>query len=173
MEYDLIGGKPGQLIREGAVIGVSELGGMNFTSGNIRHCQAILLPLRTDGGDEVILSLIEHTGLHQGTRGDNPDHLPLDHALGKPGVLHLLTDGNFVSFFDQPGDISFTAVIGYAAHGRTLLLTAVPSGEGQFQFLGRQNGIVIEHLIEVAQTVKEDMILMLLLDAEILLHHRG
>ena len=84
MEYDLIGGKPGQFILEGAVIGVGELGGMDLTCGNIRHCQAILLPLRTDGGDEVILSLIEHTGLHQGTRGDNPDHLPLDHALGKP-----------------------------------------------------------------------------------------
>ena len=64
-------------------------------------------------------------------------------------------------------------MIGHSAHGGPLLLATVPAGESQFQFLGNQEGIIIKHLVKVAQTVKKDMILMLFLDAEVLLHHRG
>ena len=60
-----------------------------------------------------------------------------------------------------------------AAHRRALCLSAVTAGQRQLQFPRGQFGIVKKHLIEIAEAVKENGILILLFDLHILLHHRG
>ena len=76
-------------------------------------------------------------------------------------------------FFDETGDIAFRRMVGYAAHGGPFLQPAVPPGEGQLQLPGGQDRIVEEHLIEVPQPEKQDVILMLVFDSKVLLHHWG
>ena len=39
----------------------------------------------------------------------------------------------------------------YAAHGRTLLLTAVASRQGQLQLLRGELRVVVEHLVEISE----------------------
>ena len=59
----------------------------------------------------------------------------------------------------------------HAAHGSALRQTAVFSRQRQFQFPGDEDGVLKEHLVKVAQPEKEDCVLVLFLDAQILLHH--
>ena len=69
-------------------------------------------------------------------------------------------------------------MVGDAAHGHPLLLglgvlAVVPGSQGQVQFLGRQLGVVGEHLVEVAQAEEQDRVRVVLLNFQILLHHGG
>ena len=61
-----------------------------------------------------------------------------------------------------------------AAHRRLLLggLAAVARGENEIQLARGELCVLVEHLVEVAETEKEDGILILLLDLKILAHHR-
>ena len=68
-------------------------------------------------------------------RRHNPDYFPLYQPLRLLWVFHLFTDGYFISFIDQSGQISFHRMIRNAAHGRTFLQTAGFSCQSQFQLL--------------------------------------
>ena len=59
------------------------------------------------------------------------------------------------------------------AHGSALFFAAVSAGERQLQFGRNQLGIVKKHFIEIAQTIKQDIVPVLILDLKILLHHGG
>ena len=57
-------------------------------------------------------------------------------------------------------------MVGHAAHGGALLRVlhiAVAGGQGNVQLPGGDFGILVEHLIEIAQTEEEQAVLMLLL----------
>ena len=66
-------------------------------------------------------------------------------------------------------------MIGHAAHGGLFFsgLAPIPGGEGQIQLPGSQLGILVEHLVEVAQTEKQDAVLIVLLDGVVLPLHGG
>ena len=145
--------------------------GMNFTGGNIRKADAGGLAFYKHATQIVVPVILQHTAFNDRTGGHYPDDVPLYQALGLGRVLHLLADGHLVTLGDQTGHIAFIAVERYPAHGGPLFLSAVPPGQGQFQFLGCQNCIVVEHLIEIPQTEKENFILVLLFDLKILCHH--
>ena len=62
---------------------------------------------------------------------------------------------------------------GNAAHGRLLFLwlRPIPGREGQIQFPRSKKRVLIEHFIEIAQTEKENAVLMLILDCPVLPLH--
>ena len=57
------------------------------------------------------------------------------------------------------------------AHRCTFSLTAVAAGQRQLQLAGDQLGIVKEHFVKIAQTVKQNVIFIFVFDLKILLHH--
>ena len=59
----------------------------------------------------------------------------------------------------------------HAAHRRTVRQAAGFAGQGQFQLLGCRQGIVKEHLVKVTHAVKQNLVGVLALDFQILLHH--
>ena len=130
--------------------------------------------IQKNAADVVGLGALQHGGVH-GAGGDDADDVPLHQALGQGGVLHLLADGDLVALGDKAGDVAVAGVVGDAAHRDLVLLVLAPvaGGEGQVQLPAGQLGILVEHLVEVAQAEKEDGILILLLDLLILAHHRG
>ncbi len=147
---------------------------MGLAGGHIAEAQAGVFIVHVDAADVVGLAALQHGAVHR-PRGDDADDVPLDQALGGGRVLRLLADGHLIALGDQAADIAVTGVVGDAAHGCALILrlAAVPAGQGQIQLLADQLCILVEHLVEVAQAEKEDGVLVLFLDFQVLPHHWG
>ena len=66
-------------------------------------------------------------------------------------------------------------MVGDAAHGRLFLLGLAPvtGGQGEVKFPGRQFGVLVKHLVKVAQPEHQDAVLVLVLDLLILPPHGG
>ena len=126
-----------------------------------------------DGGKIIVPALRQHIGIGDGAGRDDADDLAADDALGRGRVLHLLADGDAVALFDEAGDVAVSAVKRHAAHGRALRQTAHLAGERQIELARNGKRVVKEHLIEIAETVEQDLVLAGPFDGEILLHHRG
>ena len=154
-----------------ADLGVGKLCDMSGTRGDIRKANTCLFPFQVETGNVVVAVILKHAALNDGTWRHHPDDIPFDQALGGGRVLHLLADGYLIALGNQPGHIGLVAVERHAAHGSPLFLAALLAGQGQIQFPGSRDGVVIEHLIEIADAIKEDLILMLLFDIQILFHH--
>ena len=156
--------------RRGDLVSV-QLGDVRRAGGNIGKAQARLLPFQVNAGDVVVAVVLQHAALNDRAGRDHADDIPLDKPLGLGWILHLLADGHLVALGDQPCYIALVAVEGHAAHGRALGLTALFAGQGQIQLLGRGDGVIVEHLVKVTDAVKENFVLMLIFDLQILLHH--
>ena len=150
----------------------ADRGHIHLAGRNVRKAHAARRVAPKHGRQVVVAAFVEHTAFQHGTRRHHPDDLALHQAFGGGGILHLLAYGDLVPLGDQPGDIRFRRVIRHAAHRRTLRLAALAPGQRQFQFAGRQLGIVEKHLVKIAQPVKQNAPRVFFLGFQILLHHR-
>ena len=82
----------------------------------------------------MVLGLIQCLAAGDGPRSHHPDHLPLHQPFGLLGILHLLRNGNLVTFLHQLIQVGVHRMVGYAAHGGPLLKAALLSGQRQLQF---------------------------------------
>jgi len=74
---------------------------------------------------------------------------------------------------DQFGQIAGRGVEGDTAHRYPMFIILVaPGGQGDAEHLRCRDRVVEEHFIEIAHPVKQNGILELALDLEILLQHR-
>lgn len=66
-------------------------------------------------------------------------------------------------------------MVGNAAHGRLLVfrLSPIPGGERQIEFPGSRFGILFKHFIEISQAEKQEAVLVVLLNLEVLSFHWG
>ncbi len=121
----------------------------------------------------MVLRLQEQL-LHDRSRGQDPRDLALDQLFGVAGVFHLFADGDLVPLFHEPGDVAVDGMVGDPAHGDgSAALVPVARGEGDFQVAGRLDGVLVEHLVEIAQAEKDQLVGVAPLDLVVLLHHRG
>ena len=127
---------------------------------------------RRDRGQVVVLARAHQVGVHGGAGGDDAGDLALDEFLGEPRVLHLVADGDAVSFLDEARDVAFGGMVGDAAHGDGRALFLVARGEGDFELAGGGDGVLEEELVEIAQAEHEQGLGHLLLDAVVLPHER-
>ena len=171
-------GKPAQLVEQMLrPVGPLKGGNVGLAGGNVAHAEARAGVVQIQPRAEVGPSLLQAGGVYDGAGGHHPDNVPVHQALGRGGVLGLLADGHLVALGNKPGNIGVGGVIGNAAHGhlflKGLVLVLVPGGQGQVQLLGRLPGVVAEHLVKIPQPEKQDGVLILLLDLQILFHHGG
>ena len=136
-----------------------QLGDMGRAGGDIRKAQTRFLSFEEDAGNVVIAVILQHAALNDRAGRDHADDVPLDKALGLGRVFHLLTDGHLVALGDQPRHIALVAVEGHAAHGRPLFHAALLAGQGQIQLFGCREGIIKEHLVKIADAVKQNFVL--------------
>ena len=175
-EHRLPGGEAGQLVDHVGLGVIFKGGAAEFAGGDVAEGHAAGVACQIHSADVVAAPLLQHGAFGDGAGGDDTDHVPLDDALGQGRVLRLLADGHLVALGDEPGDIALGAVVGDAAHGGALLRVLngpVPGGQGQVQLPGSHLGVLIEHLIEIAQAEKQQAILIVLLDLVILSFHGG
>ena len=110
---------------------------------------------------------------HRGAGGAHQGYAPFDQALGRPGVFHLLADGDLEAFFQKLAQVYFGRVVRHAAHGYGVFRLGVAAGQGDLQGFGGDHGIVVKQLVEIAHAVKEQGVLMFPLDGQILGEHGG
>ena len=150
---------------------VGYFGDQKVTGGNIPCCDADLTCIVKNAEYVVVSALIEGIHIQIGTRCDDAHHFPADNALCRAGIFHLLTDGYLVAQLHETCQISVDSVIGNTAHGSPLGKSAAFSGECQFQLAGHRHRVVKEHLVKIAQTVKEQAVGIVMLCPQIVLHH--
>ena len=95
-----------------------------------------------------------------------------DFALDQPASVwlgDLLADGDVIAFFDQPGDIALDGVMRHARHRDALAFADRAAGQHKIKLAGGDFGIVVEHLVKVAQAEQEDTVGILPFNIQILL----
>ena len=118
--------------------------------------------------------LVEAFLIDEGARGDDPDDLALDDPASLFRVLDLFADRHPVTGVEQASEVHIDRLHRDTRHRdrlSSLLLTT--GGEGDPEEFGRALGILVEHLVEIPHAEEEDLLGMLLLGGDELLHHRG
>ena len=136
---------------------------MEITCGDIAEGHRLL-----EEADYVVeAAVIQVILIHDGGRCHNAHHFPACKRLGVLRELHLLTDGYLLPRVKKPLDVIARSVIRDAAHGVIALVCQSQVQEGRYLPC-----IVIEHLVEVADTEKEHHVGVLLFHFAVLLHQR-
>ncbi len=112
----------------------------------------------------------QHGRVHGGAGSDDARDLALDQLGGGAGDLHLIADGHAIALLDQARNVVFGGMIGHPAHRNGLALFLVARGESDFELAGGDDGVLIEQLIEIAESEQQERVGHLLLDAVILAH---
>ena len=124
------------------------------------------------GKDVVIRLLIQRRDVDVGAGRHDPDDVALHDALRELRVLELLADRDLVALVDEACEVAVHGVERDAAHRRALREAAVLAGERQLQLSGDRHGVLEEHLVKVAEPVKQDAVGIFFSRCDILLHHR-
>ena len=174
-QYGLTREKAGQLVSHMLFTVSRESGTAELSGGELAESDAGGIAGEKDGTDIVAALIGKHGTVSDGARSDDADDVALHETLGQGGILQLLTDGDLVSPGDELGDVPLSAVVRHTAHGGALLRVlniAVAGGERQIQLPGGGDGIIVEHLIEIAEAEEEQTVIVLLLDLLVLPLHR-
>ena len=147
------------------------LGRKKLTGRNIRISQTVTVTLGENRRQIAGRIFLQQVIVDHRAGRDNPGHRTLYDTFGQLGVLHLVTNGHLKALLYQLGKVNVRRVIRHAAH-RQRPLTFTAGGQRNIQGPRTNNGIVTKHLIEIAHAVKQQAILILLLDLLILYLHR-
>ena len=136
-------------------------------------CRAGSSAVGADRHQERRLARVEVAGVGQRARRDDADDFALDEALGLARILDLIADGDAEALLHEPRDVAVDGVKRHAAHRDAAAVGVLRArGERQLERARRDEGVFVEHLVEVAHAEEQDRVAMLLLRVEILPHRR-
>ena len=128
----------------------------------LRHCQQKLF-------DPVV-----HQGFVAERAGcDHADNFALHRPFAGSGVAHLLGYGHRNTRLNQSSQIAVCGVIGNATHGNGVAVGLTPGGECYIENFCRFFGVLVEHFVEVAHAIKQQIMGVICFYAHELLHHGG
>ena len=156
-----------------AYLGGRELAGREVEQRARPWCRSVG-PCRRDRGQrqhERRLTGIEIVRVGQRPGRDDAHDLAFDDPLGLARILDLIADRDAKALLDEPRDITVHGVERHAAHGNAAAVGVLRSGrQRQLERARGDEGVLVEHLVEVAHAEEHDGIAMLLLRVEILTH---
>jgi hypothetical protein len=125
------------------------------------------------------IARVEQRFLGQRAGGDEAHDVARDQCLGTAallcflGAFHLLGNGHAATGADQAGKVAFGRMDRHPAHRDRRAAMLAPAGEGDIENLRGLAGIVEEQLEEIAHAVEQQAIGRLVLERQVLRHHRG
>ena len=122
-----------------------------------------------NGHQEVVFRPGEPALLEHGPGRHGLDDLATDETLGEPGVLDLLADGDPVARADELAEVLGGGLDRHAREGHAV----APGGQRDLEDPRSELGVLVEHLVEVADPVEQDGILVLCFDLTPMLQHAG
>ena len=179
---NLAGFEDGELVGERLhAVDARVLGGAEFSCGQIEERDADRVArlnpscdaCRRDRHQKCRLARVEIAGIGQRAGRDDADDFASDEALRLARVLDLIADRDAEPLFHQPSDVAIDGVKRDAAHRDPAAIRILRSrGERDLERARGDEGVFVEHLVEVAHPEEEDGIAMQLLDVQVL-PHRG
>ncbi|OPZ91350.1 MAG: hypothetical protein BWY73_01117 [candidate division TA06 bacterium ADurb.Bin417] len=148
---------------------VFELVGLDGAAGGLDEGQAESLPGRVEAEQAAVLRA---AFVNEGAGGDHPHHLPLYQAARLGRVLGLFADGHLEAGLDQATQVAFERVVGQTAHRDPTRTAGVPRGKHQVQDRRGLSGVLVEHLVEIAQPEEKQAVRVLALQFPVLPEHR-
>jgi hypothetical protein len=143
-----------------------KLGRLEVAGGQVRGGQAKNFAAHADRRQEIIPFRRQKPLVEMRAWAENLRHLAFD-QLPRPGLLHLVANGDLASGFEQPADVRVGGVKWNAAHGDV----AAP-GQRDIEQLRPGFGVLEKHFIEVAEAEKQNgFSRQFALDSAILRHH--
>ncbi len=104
--------------------------------------------------------------------GDHPHHLPRHDPLALGRVCHLLANRDFVPERKQPRDVARGGVMRDPGERDFVDFALISTGQREFEQRRCDHCVVAEHLVEIAQTEKDDRIRVGAFGLRVLQHHR-
>ena len=124
------------------------------------------------GGEQAARARVEQARVGHRARRHDPRHLALDRALRRRRVAELLDDHHRLAQAHQSREVLLDRVVRHARHRDRRAGGLAARGERDVEQARGALGVVVEELVEVAHPVEHELVRMLGLDAEVLLHHR-
>ena len=119
------------------------------------------------------LARVEIVGVGERARRHDADDFALDDALGLARILDLIADGDAEALLHEARDVAVDRVKRHAAHRDAAAVGVLGSrGERELERARGDEGVLVEHLVEVAHAEEQDRVAMLLLGVQILPHRR-
>jgi hypothetical protein len=87
-------------------------------------------------------------------------------------VADLLADGHRDAGAHQPREVALDRVVGHAGHRDRRAGRGAAAGQVMSSSAAARLRVVVEELVEVAHAVEQQLVRVLRLDAQVLLHHR-
>ena len=124
-------------------------------------------------GGAVGFLVFQQRRIGERARGNDAHHFARHRPFARAHFAHLLADGDAAPHLHQPRQILLDRMVRHARHLHRLAVYLAAGGQGDVQQFRRFDGIVDKQFVKVAHAVKQQFVLMLRFDVEILLHHRG
>jgi len=119
-----------------------------------------------------VAAVVEQRRVGQRAGGDDAADRALHRPLGRPGFADLLGDHDRFAEPDQAREVLLDGVEGHARHADRLAARLAAGGQRDVEQAGGLLGVLEEELVKVAHAVEKQGVGMLLLQPQILLHHR-
>ena len=94
-----------------------DFGRAEFAGGDVDVGESGARAVTADGRQVVVFVRAEQVRIGGGAGGHNTGDFAFDQLLAGAGFLHLVADGDAITFVDQPRDVTFGGMIRNAAHG--------------------------------------------------------
>ncbi|VGP04595.1 hypothetical protein SB00610_00768 [Klebsiella quasipneumoniae subsp. similipneumoniae] len=160
-----------QLCRHGFAVG--RFAQAEAAGADVQRRVAKAFAVLPDGGQQVVLTLLQQRFIADGARRDDTHHFTLDRPFGGGRVAYLLANSYRLALINQFRKIVFHRVVGDAGHGNGFARGGAAFGQRDIEQLRRAFRIVIKQLVKIPHPVKQQNVRMLRLQLEILLHHGG
>ncbi len=102
------------------------------------------LAVLPDGGQQVVLALLQQRFIADGARRNDTHHFTLDRSLGGGRIANLLANGHRLALIDQFGEVVLHSVVGDAGHRDGFARGGAALGQRDIEQLRRAFRIVIK-----------------------------
>ncbi len=153
-------------------LGQRHLGERESARCEIEPRNAGALALRHEGREQAVALGVEQVRVGERARRDDARHLALDRSLARRGIAELLDDHHRFALPHQLREVRLERVVGHAGHRNRRARRLPARGERDVERACRALGVGVEELVEIAHPVEHELVRMLRLDAQVLLHHR-
>ncbi len=123
-------------------------------------------------GQQAGRARVEQVRVDQRARRHDPRDAPLDRPLARRRIADLLDDHRRLAQPHEPREVLLDRVERDAGHRDRRARGLAARCERDVEEPGRALRVVVEELVEVAHPVEDELVRVLRLDAQVLLHHR-
>ena len=158
--------------QRGRGFGERRLGHRQPSGGEVEPRHTGALARRVPRREQALAPRVEQVRVRDRARRDDARDLALERSLRRCRVAELLDDDHRLADLHQAREVLLDGVERHARHRDRRTGRLAPRGQRDVEQPRCALGVVEEQLVEIAHPVEDQLVRMLRLDAQILLHHR-